>query len=165
MTRSRYYLLAVIVILVCAGLIVTFRKRDERKVRKAFATLAACASKTSGETTMAMARKMLRLEPLFAPECRLDTPYSVLNGTFTPSEIRNLAIQCREGFLKVDLAFSDRTLDFPEKNRAEVRFKAAVIGVLSDGEDFAEGFEGTAEIERIDRKWRFRAFVFEASSL
>jgi hypothetical protein len=128
---------------------------EEKKVRKQFSLLAHYASKDEGEKILTMAGKMKNLEALFAESCRIEAPPYSLAGTFSRMEIANLSARARLHFGRLDLAFHDLAISFPDPGTAQVVLTGEAKGHSFRGGSVHEVREIECLLKKRDGQWLF----------
>lgn len=158
MVRTRYIIIAALVVTIGIAASVSFFESEEKKVRKQFSSLAQWASKERGENTFTMALKIQNLGSLFAEDCALRSHINSISGSYTRQEITSLAGRGRLQFSQLSVRFHDHQIEFPEKDLARVLVTGQLSGTLK-GEDIVDDtLELEVGLKKFQDKWLFTAF-------
>jgi ketosteroid isomerase-like protein len=135
--KSRYLVSAVVLVL---GLFACFYfyPSEEKKIKKQLALLTEYASKDSGESAFALARRLDHMGALFAERVDLKAPGYELSGTHTRQEIVHLAARARMAFSRMTLKFHDVSVTISGEGMARVSASGRLKGMSAKGESVDE---------------------------
>jgi ketosteroid isomerase-like protein len=155
--KSRYLVSAGVLVLVLFACLY-FYPSEEKKIKKQLALLAEYASKDSGETAFALARRLDHMGGLFADRVDLKAPGYELSGTHTRREIVHLAARGRMAFSQMTLKFHDVSVTISGEGRAKVSATGRLKGISANGEsvDEAQDLELTFQ-KHSEGRWLFTA--------
>jgi len=158
MVKSKYILIAAMIVVAGVWATVFFFPSEEKKVKKQFALLSEWVSKDPGESTLTMAQKVKKIGALFAENCELKEPVYSLSGSYTRKEITSIALQGRAHFFGLSLKFYDLNISFPETELAKVTLTGKLTGKSTSGEQMDEARELECLLKKIEKKWLFSQF-------
>ena len=159
MVKTKYILIAALIIAVGAVALPRLFPSEEKKIKKQFALLSESVSKDSDESPLGMAQKLLKIGPLFSEKCEIKTHLESLSGSYTPEEISGYASRGRALFSNLRLRFSDLKIEFPETETAKVVLAARLNGRLANGEAVDESHELESTLKKTGKKWLFTSIV------
>ena len=158
MPLNRWSLLAVALIALVAWWVL--RDDDEDRVRAAHAELARLLSKTEDASTGATLLNARALDDLFAPAAEVTGDAGPLAGTYSPDDVLRTIVQVQTQFRRIDLTFGELAIEFPEADRATVRFSAELVASRPDM-TISEARNVVSRMDNVDGQWLFSRFALE----
>lgn len=158
MVKSKYILIAAMIVVAGIWITVFLFPSEEKKVKKQFALLSEWISKDPNESPLTMAHRVKNIGTLFAENCELREPVHPLSGSYTREEITSIALRGRAHFSNLSLAFYDLNISFPGEGVAKVIVTGKLTGKSSSGEQMDEVRELECLLKKIENKWLFNQF-------
>lgn len=155
MVKSKYILIAAMIVVAGIWATIFFFPSEEKKVKKQFSLLSEWISKDPNESTLTMARKVKNIGTLFAERCELREPVYPLSGSYTREEITSIALRGRAHFFDLSLKFYDLNISFPEEGVARVTLTGKLTGKSTSGEQMDETRELECLLRKIENQWLF----------
>jgi len=149
---------AVVIVIVAVGVgMRLFGSSREAEVKKQLSSLSDLIEKTPDEKNVTTLLKANRVSDLFDQKCSLTMSGNPLSGTYSPSEMRALALRLRSGFTRVAVTFHDPDITFPDDQTAEVLMVTKVKGETASGKA-DEILETKCRLRHVEDSWRFAEF-------
>jgi hypothetical protein len=155
MVKWKYPIVAALILLAGIWLIRVFWPSEEKRIQRAFDSLAEYARKSEGEAPLTAIQKIQRLQSLFGETCELQFPTYGISGSFARQDLSLMAARGRAHFQELELSFHDFSISFPEKEMASVTVTARLRGRMVRGEAVDEPHELRCHLRKIDGQWYF----------
>lgn len=141
--------------LVALGATWFFATRETRRVRARFRALAEWVDKAQGEAPLEKVGKARAVETLFADPCHFEIQAYDVSADVGRQHLAGLALQGRERFATLELAFYDLEISFPEEGQALATATARLTGSKVGGDPVNETHEVECRLTRTEEGWRF----------
>ncbi|HBF43664.1 MAG TPA: hypothetical protein DDW42_08580, partial [Desulfobacteraceae bacterium] len=138
MVRTKYIVIAGLLILSVVFVRPCLFQSEKDKVKKQFDLLTEYVSKERGEKVLKTALKIKGLGMLFAESCMLEAPEYLISGSYANPEVTNLANYARLQFSKLSLRFYDLGINLQNKEVGKANLTCRVKGILNSGENMDE---------------------------
>jgi hypothetical protein len=158
MVKMKYFIFALLIVVVGISAMFFLFPSEEKKVKKRFALLSEHVLKDPAETTFVMANQIRGITALFWENCNLTVSDYSLSGKYTREEISGIALRGRAHFSSLGLNFYDLKVSFPGKYLAQVNLTARLTGKSVYGEQVDETRELICLLKKVEKKWLFSSF-------
>lgn len=135
---------------------------DTARIKKQFAFLSANIDKAPGENKLIGAANAKRIRTAFTETVAIQAPAYDQARDLAAADLPALVLSARAPYAELTLTFYDFTIDFPQKDQAEVRVTSRLRGRLSSGEAIEDIQELNCRLREIEDTWRFEAIEIVA---
>ncbi len=155
MVKTKYLIIAVLMVMIGIALAITLVPSEEKRVKKPFQLLSEWVSKSTEENAFTMLQKMKDIGTLFLDPCEMKISDQSLPGSYTRQEISTYVGSARSHSSQLGLRFHDLHIEFPEKEVAKVTVTGRLIGKSTTGERVDEIRELECFLRKVENKWLF----------
>ena len=146
-------------VILAIGVILFFilQPEDAARIKKQFDFLSANIDKAPDENQLIGAANAKRIRSAFTETVTIHASAYNYTRDIAAAELPALVLSARAPYTKLSLTFYDYTIDFPQKDRADVQVTSRLRGQLPSGEAVEDIQELNCNLRKIDDTWRFEA--------